>query len=223
MGDLRLDVEGFSSDNGGTIHLWSRSGNVNQKWMVVSSNDIVTPDVFRGRLLGMIDAKCAELMAAKPHDGKFLNYTDAAALTASVRNVFRNKVGRVPNQIEVALVLSEAVLAPSTLEKIDLLKKALGLAGGLAGLGMIIAGIGTALGWGAGVIALIKMWLLGAPFWGPLGWITGGAAVAAIAAYFALTNDAAKDSERFLNALKNGVGGAILPVWAECGDRLWQK
>ena len=87
---------------------------------------------------------------------------------------------------------------------------------------MIITGIGLALGWGAGVIAAFKAWLVGGAFLGPVGWITGGIALAAIAAYFALTDDQAKDTERFMNALKGGLKEAIMPVWADFGDHLWQ-
>jgi len=172
--------------------------------------------------MGTIDVKFSELMAGKLPGARFLNYADAQALTTMVRNVFRHQLGVVPSQIEVARTRGEAVLAPSMLEKVELIRKAAGIAGGVAGIGMIITGIGLALGWGAGVIAAVKAFFLGGSFLGPVGWITGGVAVAAIAAYFALTNNEAKDTERFLNALKRGVDEAIMPVWAEHGDRLWR-
>lgn len=222
LGDMRVDVAEFSLSNGGRIHLWSSTSAQNQRWMIGSANKIVTPAIFGSRLENTIAAKFGEIMASKPPGAKFLNYSDAQTLTAMVRNVFRRRLNVVPNQIEIALTLSEAVLAPSTREKIELLKKASGIAGGAGGIAMIITGIGLALGWGAGAIAAIKAWLVGGAFLGPVGWITGGIALAAIAAYFALTDDQAKDTERFINALKGGLKEAITPVWADFGDRLWQ-
>ena len=220
LGDLRLDVAEFSLADGGRIHLWSSTGAKNQRWHIVSANKIVIPAIFGSRLVSTIDVKFGEIMAAKPPDGKFLNYSDAQMLTATVRNVFRHRLNIVPNQIEIALTLSEAVLAPSTVEKVELVKKAAGIAGGAGGIAMIITGIGVALGWGAGMIVAVKTFFIGGAFLGPVVWITGGIALAAIAAYFALTDDKAKDTERFMNALKGGLNGALMPVWAEFGDRL---
>ncbi len=222
LGGLRVDVAEYSLSNGGRIHLWSSTSAQNQRWMIVPANKIVTPAFFGSRLDSTIDLKFGEIMAGKPPDGKFLNYTDAQTLTAMVRNVFRRRLDVVPQQIEIALTLSEAVLAPSTKEKMELVRKAAGITGGAAGMAMIISGIGLALGWGAGVVAAVKGFLLGGAFLGPVGWITGGLALAAIAAYFALTDDKAADTERFMKALKGGLNGAVLPVWADFGDRLWQ-
>ena len=120
-------------------------------------------DIWGGPAHGMgsIDVKFSEIMVCKLPDARFLNYADAQAVTTMVRNVFRHQLGVVPSQIGVALTFSEAVLAPSMKEKADLIRKAAGIAGGVAGIGMIITGIGLALGWGAGVIAAVKAFFLG--------------------------------------------------------------
>ncbi|MBM3273125.1 hypothetical protein FJY94_07785 [Candidatus Kaiserbacteria bacterium] len=74
-------------------------------------------------------------MNDKANGDRFLTFTDSQILTASVRNLFKNALDAVPPQIEAACKLSEAILAPSATEREQLIKSAVGIGGGAAGIG----------------------------------------------------------------------------------------
>ena len=170
---------------------------------------------FNSALGSTIDVKFAEIMNRKTDTDKFLTFVDGQILTASVRNVFRNALDAVPPQIEAACKLSEAILAPSALEREQLIKSAVGVGGGAVGIGMILAGIGGALGWGAGISASVIAFFAGASFAGPAGWAIAGITFAGIAAYFATTSNEANDTERFLTVLKISTNRAVEAIWPE--------
>lgn len=170
---------------------------------------------FNAALGSTIDVKFAEVMSGKTDSNKFLTYVDSQILTATVRNVFKNALGVVPPQVEAACKMSEAILAPSALEREQLIKSAVGIGGGAAGIGMIIAGIGGALGWGAGVIASVSAFFVGTSMAGPVGWAIAGITLAGTAAYFATTSNQTKDTERFMNVLKSSTGRAVEAIWPE--------
>jgi len=170
---------------------------------------------FNAALGSTIDVKFAEIMNGKTVENKFLTYVDSQILTATVRNVFKNALDVVPPQVEAACKMSEAILAPSALEREQLIKSAVGIGGGAAGIGMIIAGIGGALGWGAGVIASVSAFFVGTSLAGPAGWAIAGITLAGIAAYFATTSDETKDTERFMNVLKSSTERAVEAIWPE--------
>lgn len=169
---------------------------------------------FKSALDSTIDVKYAEIMSSKADD-KFLTFVDSQILTASVRNVFKIALDAVPPQIEAACKLSEAILAPSALEREQLIKSAVGIGGGAAGIGMIIAGVGSALGWGAGIIASVSAFFVGTSLAGPAGWAIAGVTLAGIAAYFATTSNKTTDTERFLNVLKSSTSRAVEVIWPE--------
>ena len=177
---------------------------------------------FTSKLMSTINAKFAEIMAEKPADAKFLNYLDALAISQSVRNVFINtKINYVPNLIEATLNMCEAVMSPTKAEKIEKIKKAVGVLGGTTGIAMIIGGIATALGWGVGIVAAITAFFTGTIILGPIGWITGGVGLAVIAGYFAFSgSDPIKNTESYLNAMREGLKKAMPEVWKEFGDEL---
>lgn len=175
---------------------------------------------FTASLVSTVEAKFGELMAAKKEENRFLTYIDGTAMSAAVRNIFKNRVGTVPEQIDAACNISLAVLAPSQAERIKLLKAALGVTGGIAGMAMILSGIGAALGWGAGVVATITAFFIGIPMAGPIGWIACGTGLAAIAGYFSFSGNHAKSTEKYLNCLKAGLERAMPIVWQEHGEAL---
>lgn len=177
-------------------------------------------DEFKGVLESTVDARLAEILSKKPAGEEHLNYIDSITLTTAVRNIFKNKLKLTPPQIEAACKLSEAVLAPSAKEREDNIKAAVGIAGGTAGIAMIIGGIGAALGWGAGVVAAVTAFFVGSSIAGPVGWIAAGVAIAAIAGYFALTGKPQKDTERFLKVLKSSLEQAVDAIWEQYGDVL---
>lgn len=170
---------------------------------------------FKSALDSTINFKFAEIMSNKTDADRFLTFVDGQILTASVRNVYKNALDVVPPQIEAACKLSEAILAPSATEREQLIKSAVGIGGGAAGIGMIIAGVGSALGWGAGIIASVSAFFVGTSLVGPAGWAIAGITLAGIAAYFATTSNQAKDTERFLNVLKSSTSRAIEAIWPE--------
>lgn len=170
---------------------------------------------FNAALGSTIDVKFAEIMNGKADANKFLTFVDSQILTATVRNVFKNALDAVPPQVEAACKLSEAILAPSALEREQLIKSAVGIGGGAAGIGMIITGIGGALGWGAGVIASVSAFFVGTSMAGPVGWAIAGITLAGIAAYFATTSNEAKDTARFMNVLKSSTSRAVEAIWPE--------
>ncbi|MFI3135360.1 MAG: hypothetical protein QX197_01140 [Methylococcaceae bacterium] len=175
---------------------------------------------FKDALNQIIFLKYSEILSAKSDEKKYLTYFEAQSVTICVRNIFKNALGFIPPQIEMACNLSDAILAPSRKEKNALIKKAYGLTGGLSGITMIITGIGTALGWGAGLITSVSAFFVGSSLLGPVGWIAGGIAIAVIAGYFSLTSDNEKDTERFINALKMSSSNAVDSIWDEYGHRL---
>ncbi len=175
----------------------------------------MTKDEFKGKLESTIDAKFAEIMSSKSEAGKYLTYIDAVTMTAAVRNIFRNKLSVTPPQVEAACKLSEAVLAPSAKERENLIKAAFGFGGGVAGIAMIIGGLGAALGWGAGVVAAVTAFFIGSSIAGPVAWISGGVAIAAIAGYYALIGIPGTDTEKFLSVLKNTTGQAVDAIWLQ--------
>jgi len=170
---------------------------------------------FEAALISTIDVKFAEIMKNKPENEPFLTFIDGQVLTGNVRNIFTSAIGVVPPQIEVACELSEAILAPTAEERTNLLKSAVGVGGGAAGIGMIITAVGSALGWGAGVVASVSTFFVGTSVAGPAGWAIAGIGVTGIAAYFATTSNKYKDTERFLNVLKTASCKGVDAIWSE--------
>jgi len=177
-------------------------------------------DKFKAAMESTIDLKFAEVLKAKPDSDKYLSYIDAQILTASVRNIFKTVLSFTPPQLEAACKLSEAVLAPSAQEKQNLIKASIGLAGGTAGIGMVIGGVGAALGWGASMVASITAVFAGSSIAGPVGWIVAGVGLAAIAGYFATSSSKQTDTERFLKVLKSSSSKAIDATWNRYGEDL---
>lgn len=170
---------------------------------------------FKAALESTIDVKFADILRGKTGTEVYLTYFDAQILTASVRNVFKHLLHLTPPQVEAALSLSEAVLAPSVLQKIQLIKTAIGAAGAAAGIGIVLASVGTALGWGASATSAFIGFFTTAHIVGPVMWATSGLALAGFAGYFAMTSNNQTNSERFIKVLKNSTGNAVDTIWQE--------
>lgn len=194
--------------------------NAGNRTRTLPANANAAQEKFKALLESTIDAKFARVMVAKTDGKKHLTYTDGITLTTSVRNIFRNKLETVPPQIEAACKLSEAVLAPSTAERINLIKAAVGIGGGVSGIAMVIGALGAALGWGAGWIASAVAFFVGGHVLVPALWAGTGIAIAAIAGYYAVTSNAETDTERFMTVLKRTTGEAVSSIWQEQGKRL---
>lgn len=172
-------------------------------------------DKFKSALISTIDLKFAEIMASKKDSEAFLTYIDAQIMTSKVRAIFKNLLPVIPPQVEAACLLSEAVLAPSTKEKENRIKAAVGIAGGTTGIGMIIGAVGSALGWGAGIITTFAAWIAGSSVAGPIAWGVAGLSLAVVAGYFASTSNQLSDTERFLRVLKSSTDRAVDAIWAK--------
>lgn len=202
---------------------------------------------FISQLTLSINQKFAEIVAAnqakaeakaqqesegkkrKKEDPVVVSMLDAATITNYVRAVFMQRIGLVPSQVEAACVLSEATVAPSTLMRIKLIKRGIGLAGGLAGLGAIATAILVGLGIGttttaaatwAGIVAYFTATGTSLPFLGPLALGLAGAGVAGISIYFAASGNSAERAEKFRKSLVGSCAKAVEQCWDEYGNRL---
>ncbi len=175
-------------------------------------------ELFKSNLAYAIKGKYQEVLKASGTGS--ITYMGAEDVALFVRKVFRDKLGTVPKLVEAACLTSCAILAPNKEVRRKLVKKAVGIGGGVAGIGMVITGIGTALGWGAGMIHTVIVFFTGASLAGPIGWVVGGLSVAAVAGYFAVKSDAPNLSEKFCNAFVESTGNAVDKIWNEYGDKL---
>lgn len=175
---------------------------------------------FQNDLKNTISVKISERIAAKPEGKKYLNFMDAQILTTSVHNIFTTLLSFTPRQVSAACALSKAILAPSKKDQQNLVKAAIGFSGGTVGIGMVISAVGSALGWGAGIVASITAVFVSSSITGPIMWGVGGLSLTAIAAYFAKTSDHEVDTERFINVLQASLEKAVEAIWDEHGEKL---
>lgn len=175
--------------------------------------------VFKTRLCGAIKEKCTQITS----EHKKISYNDGKNITAFVELVFEQFLGFCPKQITAANLLALAFIAPTLKEKKKLIKTVVSSMSGLAGLAAILAGIGIAAGWGAGVVASVIAWFTGASLFGPIGLMFVGASLTVCAGYFYFSSDDAKDAERFERVLVEGLDKAIDEIWEEQGRKISEK
>lgn len=179
------------------------------------SESLINRNKFKAALESTIDVKFADIMRSKKEAEAFLTYIDAQTMTASVRNIFKSILTVTPPQVDAACMLSEVILSPTTTEKEKLIKAAVGISGGTAGIGIVIGAIGSALGWGAPALMGVVTFFKGAAIAGPIGWGIAGLSLAAIAGYFASTSNNQTDTERFLRVLKSSTARAVDVIWEQ--------
>ena len=179
-------------------------------------NDVQVVDerelAFRTKFLFAVDHAIDLRMANKPK-GEFFSYEDAHDVCSRVRMFFTKALGFVPPEVEGSCLIGETLVAPTMLDKIDLLKKAVAVLGPVAGIGMIIGGVGMILGWGAGVIAAITAYFTGISLTGPLALIFGGIGIATIATYFALKDDKSTYGAKFREIMRKSLADSIHLIW----------
>lgn len=208
---------------------------------------IVSPEQakFVSLLKLSINQKFAEVLASKKEtavqqqnkkgkqeeDPAFITLLDATTVTNYVRGIFVKKLDFVPKQVEAALVLSEATVAPTTIQKVKMFKRAVGLVGGLGGIGTIAMSI--MVGLGVGTTATVPtMWATFVawfttttttttmPYLWPITIGLAGAGIAAFAVYFSASGSSAERAEKFRKALVNSCEKAVAEIWDEFGERL---
>ncbi|MGB4599994.1 MAG: zinc ribbon domain-containing protein [Trichlorobacter sp.] len=182
---------------------------------VEKSESQVNRAKFQSALTSTIDVKFAEIMVSKKESEAYLTYVDSQILTAKVRGIFKNVLSVTPPQVEAACLLSEAILAPSMKDKENKIKAAIGIAGGSAGIGIVIYAVGSAIGWGAAGILAIKGLFVSTAIGGPIAWGAAGLSLAVIAGYFASTSNHQTDTERFLRVLKSSIVRAVDAIWLQ--------
>ena len=105
------------------------------------ANDIQAVDecelAFRTKFLFAVDSAIDRRMASKLN-GEFFSYEDAHDVCSRVRAFFTKVIGLVPPEIEGACLIGETLVAPTMIEKMDLLKKSVAVLGPCAGVAMII-------------------------------------------------------------------------------------
>lgn len=167
---------------------------------------------FFSDLYLFIDRKSSELKGK----AGYLTYSEFKELTSKVRLKFRKLCGKVPTEIEIACQLSEAIISPSKAETLRLIKGAAFLAGGGGGIALMIAGVGAALGWGAGVVSTVVAFFVGVNMAPIIGQIVGGAALAGVAAYFFVHQDSPESvTVKSINALKNQIMKVEDQIWEQ--------
>lgn len=158
----------------------------------------------------IIQNEISEILSTKPQDQQYLNYLDMRQVCSTVKRYCIDSIGEIPKEVEMACCLAEAVLAP---DKKQLIKQAVSLASGAGGVACILAGVGSALGWGTGVLAAITAFFVGTSVTIPLIAITGGLALSVVAGYFMFHNDAPTLSNKAIKALSKGVEKALAAYW----------
>lgn len=165
-------------------------------------------------------SKCFnEIMSRKSKDDVF-TLTDASNITEALLATVINDYGEIPPVFKAACDLSLAIVAPSQIEKIKHIKSAVGVAGGVSGIGMVISALGTVLSWGAGVIASIKAFFVGVSLAGPIAIATLGLATIGIATYFAFSkDDNATLAQKFKESLVKQTEKAVEATWEQYKHR----
>lgn len=171
---------------------------------------------FTSKLLSTIDAKFNEIMASKPNNPKekFLNYVDAQTISANIRSIFVKKIGFIPNKIEATLNICEAVISPTLEEKKRKIKKAIGIVGGIGGLSLIIPSIVSALTAPVLLTIVAPVPIISIP-------LVLGFTIATLAGFLTFSgNDQLKNTEKYMQALKEGIAQSVHQTWNEFSDKI---
>ncbi|MBO7597543.1 MAG: hypothetical protein J6T70_10930 [Bacteroidales bacterium] len=185
-----------------------------QQLVVKNLNDLARKKTTEQVVYSALITRCFnEIMVRKGIDEVF-TLTDATNITVALLATVNEDYGEIPPEFKAACDLSLAIVAPSKIEKIKYIKSAVGVAGGVAGIGMILGALASVLGWGAGVLAAIKTFFVGVALGGPIALGVGGLTIAGIATYFAFSKtDNATLAQKFKEALVKQTEKAVETTW----------
>lgn len=126
--------------------------------------------------------------------------------TIQLKTIFRKAIGETPMEVEFACEAASAIIAPTTEQAKIHTKNAASLGAGASGIALVLYGIGTALGWGSGVIATAVAFFTSINLVPILGQIVTGAALVTVASYLYFHEDspAAKEDKAF-KSLSKGI------------------
>lgn len=152
----------------------------------------------------------------------YITYIEANRVALFVRKIFMDKLGEIPNPIEEACLESCAILSPEAEAHRKVVKRAVGVGGGIVGTGMTIAGVKIARGWGVGVIGAAISFFTGTALAYPIALAVSGVTLAATSGYYSTRNDAPILSEEFCDKMIENMGKAVDKIWNEYGEKLAQ-
>lgn len=164
----------------------------------------------------IITVKKHQILAQKPVEKQYLNYTDFNDLCDAVKQSYCEymQTTEVPKPIEAACHLALAVVAPSIWIRIKHLKMAIALLAGLAGIASILSGVAIALGWTATVLDTVVAFFVGGAVFGPIALVVGGIGLFGIAAYFAYAAKNPTDlSDKAEATLRETLRKTIAELW----------
>ena len=174
----------------------------------------MTKEIFITVLKRDIDIFCGDMMMK--NGNSFLSYQEFKTLTAKLSVAVEKYCGVVVPEIEAASEMAKAVIAPDLKTKSLHLKKTIALASGVSGITLVIAGVGSALGWGYGIITTVTAGITGINMVPIFGQVAAGLIIATIAAYFIFNNETQEEiTHKAIEALKQGI--------SKSGDVIWEK
>ena len=115
----------------------------------------------------LINAKASEILSSKPQDQHYLNWRDMQEVCLVVKSACVKQFNEVPQGVEMACYLAEAVLAPDKKAKLKLMKQVISLTSGTTGIAIILAGVGAAWDGGRALSRPLLLFSLEHPCWGP--------------------------------------------------------
>ena len=71
----------------------------------------------------IIQNEISEILSTKPQDQQYLNYLDMRQVCSTVKRYCIDSIGEIPQEVEMACCLAEAVLAPDKKDKKQLIKQ----------------------------------------------------------------------------------------------------
>ena len=161
-----------------------------------------------------LDAQISETLKNKPQNRQFLEFHDLQRLGTNIEGMWIEHCGETPAEIKSAILMSQAVLANDFGTKVTIIKHMLSSAGLVTGLGLILSGVGTILGWGAGIITTISTAITGLSLTGPLAIVALGAVASLIAGYLIFSNIPEEVlSRKAIQVLRQGINDALPQVW----------
>lgn len=179
----------------------------------------MTKDILLTLIKRDIDVLSGDMMLKSGKN--FLTYQDFNILSAKLNIAIEKYCGTVIPEIAAASELAKAVIAPDLKTKKTHIKKTIAMSSGIGGISLMVAGIGTALGWGAGIITTVATAIAGVNVVPIFGQITAGALITAIAAYFIFHQETAEEiTHKAIESLKQGVTKNIDVIWEKYGDQI---
>ena len=161
-----------------------------------------------------IDTHVDMMLKNKPSDRQYLNQDDIRRLGCDVEGIWLQHCGEVPAEIKASVLMANTVMAGDFTSKVTLIKHMLSAVGAVGGITAILGGVGTILGWGAGVMTAISTALFGLSLTGPLAAISLGTVATIIAGYFMFSNMPEEElSRKAIQVLREGIKRVLPDVW----------